>query len=144
MLFRSLTEYRGIAAEKLDFKRTIWRHLRLAMLDEVSMVGRKFFDFINGRFQELMNSNKIFGGLHIILSGDLFQLRPIEDYWVFADRPDSLQNVWKEFFKYYELTKIMRQQHDAPFAAALNIVREAIPGPDLDAALGLLATRTTT
>ncbi len=82
----SLAEYTSMGAEARSVKNFLWRHLRMLMTDEVSMVGRKFFDFINSRLQEIMDCKKPFGGLHVLLSGDIFQLRPVKDSWAFGPR----------------------------------------------------------
>mgnify|MGYP002395670458 CR=1 FL=1 len=62
----------------------------ILVIDEVSMIASHVFDLIDhvcraGRVE----SNKPFGGMQVILCGDLFQLPP-----VIADRPDKQQNIF--------------------------------------------------
>ena len=68
------------------------------------------------------------GGVHVLLVGDLFQLRPVGDSWIFANSSNDYSplapNLWQSFFKMFELTEIMRQKDDTPFAEILNRVRE--------------------
>lgn len=88
------------------------------------------FNFINLRLQEIMGTTKLFGGLHIITFGDMFQLPPVFDNWIFLNGKRATDvlgtNVWKQHFKYYELTDIMRQKDDKPFAEILNRLRKGI------------------
>ena len=37
------------------------------------------------RLQEIKGNREPFGGVHVLLVGDLFQLRPVGDSWVFAN-----------------------------------------------------------
>ena len=68
-----------------------------------------------------------FGGVSIIAVGDLFQLQPVFDKWIFAnsnkDYGPLALNVWQEYFEMYELTQ-MRQKEDKQFAELLNRLRE--------------------
>ena len=57
--------------------------LKSILLDEVSMVGNAMFTIqLNNR---LKDTEKDFGGVSIITIGDLFQLKPVMDGYVFTD-----------------------------------------------------------
>ena len=106
-----------------------YRYLQSLFIDEVSMVGNSMLNFIFNRLQEIKGDyNKPFGGVHVILVGDLFQLRPDMDDWIFKDYKKGYEslgiNLWKEFFTMFEHTEIMRQKDDKRFADLLNRVRE--------------------
>lgn len=96
------------------------------------MVGKRMFNFINLRLQQLTGSTEPFGGVSVIAFGDLFQLKPEMDSWVFATGYNTgceLEilgpNLWKDFyFSFLELTEIMRQKDDLRFALLLNRLRE--------------------
>ena len=47
------------------------------------MVGVNLFIFINNRLQEIFGSSKAFGGISLFVGGDMFQLRPVQDSWIF-------------------------------------------------------------
>ena len=50
------------------------------------MVGNSMFNIqINKRLQDIMGTVKDFGGVSIIAIGDLFQLQPVFDGYVFED-----------------------------------------------------------
>ena len=93
------------------------------------MVGNGMLNILYHRLQEIKcNYHQPFGGVHIILVGDLFQFRPVGDSWIFADLKEGYTslatNLWKTHFSMYELTEIMRQKEDRTFAELLNRVRE--------------------
>ena len=81
------------------------------------------FAQMDGRLREIMNSVQPFGGVHVLLVGDLFQLQPVAGSWIFnVKNPLELQ-LWKNYVKCYELTEIMRQKDDREFAELLNRLR---------------------
>ena len=76
-----------------------------------------------------MESNEPFGGVSILAVGDFLQLPPVAQRPVFANPPSEtyealLGNKWKEKFKLYELTDIVRQVSDPEFASILSRIRE--------------------
>ena len=88
------------------------------------------FRKINERLVQIMGLNEPFGGLNVIVVGDLNQLSPVMDTWVFQNTRTTKANgldysllctnfLWNNF-KLFELNEIMRQKDDALFAQALN------------------------
>ena len=65
--------------------------------------------------------NKPFGNCSIVTCGDLYQLKPVGDNWVFKGaslhgRPaNCAPNHWKILFKNYHLTETMRNKTDYEF-----------------------------
>jgi len=122
--------YQNMTAEKLNTYQVKYRDLSVVMVDEISMVGNKLFNYINLRLQEIKKNKKPFGGVHIIVIGDLFQLKPVFDHWIFDDLNTSYgslaTNLWKTNFSFVELSEIMRQKDDQQFANILNRLREGI------------------
>lgn len=84
------------------------------------MVRHDMFNFINLRLQEIKGCRKLFCGVSIIVVGDLFQLKPVLDGWIFSqpheDYKPLANNVWRDNFLMYELTEIMHQKDDKEFA----------------------------
>ena len=122
-------KYKQLSDDKRNTLRTKYRDLSVLIVDEVSMVGNGMLNILYHRLQEIKcNYHQPFGGVHIILVGDLFQLRPVGDSWIFADLKEGYTslatNLWKTHFSMYELTEIMRQKEDHTFAELLNRVRE--------------------
>ena len=94
------------------------------------MVGNTMFNVqINNRLKDIKGSKEAFGGVSVIALGDLFQLEPVMDRYVFKDMKDSeygalAPNLWKELFTMFELQEIMRQRESKQFAEILNRLRE--------------------
>ena len=104
-----------------------YRHLKVVIIDEISMVGNKMLSFIDTRLQQLTGSKAAFGGLSVIAVGDLYQLKPVNDFSICLDLKEGAsslaRNLWKELFTMYELVDIMRQKDDLAFAQLLNRLR---------------------
>ena len=92
------------------------------------MVGSGMFNFLNLKLQQIMETKEPFGGISVITVGDLFQLKPVFDKWIFENSKSGYNafatNIWTEYFTLFELTEIMRQKDDKQFAVLLNRVRE--------------------
>lgn len=98
--------------------------LKVLFIDEVSMCGANMFNFINLRLQEVKRTTKSFGGVSVICIGDLFQVHPVMDRWIFqlssTDYSVLAPNIWIDNMNLFELTEIMKQANDRPFAQTLN------------------------
>ena len=120
--------YKKLSDDKRNSLQTKYMHLSVLIVDEVSMVGHEMLNFLYLRLQEIKGNKKHFGGIHVILVGDLYQLRPVGDGWIFAnascDYTPLAPNLWQTHFTMFELTEIMRQKDDAMFAELLNRIRE--------------------
>ena len=83
---------------------------------------------LNKRLQEINGVDSDFGGVSIIAIGDLFQLQPVFDGYVFeslkGDYGILAMNLWEKHFTMYELHEIMRQRESRHFAEILNRLRE--------------------
>ena len=103
-----------LTCDTLNTFRSKCKSLSVEVIDEISMVGNTLLSFIDQRLQVLTGTKKPFGNISIIAVGDLYQLQPICDGWVFNDLkkgPSSLApNLWKDHFRMFELTDIMRQK----------------------------------
>ena len=70
---------------------------------------------INNRLKDIKGSKDDFGGVSIIAIGDLFQLQPVMNGYIFKDLDNSeysvlAPNLWHEHFKMFELHEITRQR----------------------------------
>ena len=121
-------EYCALDSDRLNTIRAKLNKLRVIFIDEISMVGSGMFNFLNFRLQQIMRTNEPFGGISLATVGDLFQLKPVFDKWIF-ESPQSgynefATNIWTEYLTLFELTEIMRQNDDKEFAQLLNHLRE--------------------
>ena len=123
------SNYKPLDCDNLNTMRTRYANLSVVIIDEVSMVGNRMFNIINLRLQEIKGNKEDFGNVHMILVGDLFQLKPVKDCWIFKKsgpkKTRHLQNnTFRDLFTFHELTQIMRQKDDKQFAEILNRIRE--------------------
>lgn len=96
----------------------------ILIIDEISMLHDFRLDLVNQVCQIIRNNSTAFGGLQVILSGDFFQLPPV-------NRQDSKQGgfitssqVWlDEFFTVCYLEQQFRQKEDHEYEDILNGIR---------------------
>jgi ATP-dependent DNA helicase PIF1 len=92
------------------------REIKVLIIDEISMVSSYLLDFINQMFCELHNCALPFGGVMVLLAGDLAQLPPINAPYVFKSVS------WKLFMPLF-LTIPKRQSEDIEFFEILQQIR---------------------
>jgi len=113
--------------EKINIMRT----LDLLVIDEISMVRVDILDAIDRTLRRFKNRRKPFGGVQVLMIGDLQQLSPVvknEEWGLLKHEYDTpyffSSKVLKEFpYVGIELSEVFRQQ-DEKFIAILNKVRE--------------------
>jgi hypothetical protein len=59
-------------------------NLQILIIDEVSLVKSDMLYQLNLRLQEVKECKDNFGGVCVLLFGDLMQLRPVQAKWIFA------------------------------------------------------------
>ena len=69
-------EYCTLDRDRLNTIRAKLSKLEVIFIDEISMVGSGMFKFLNLRLQQIMGTQKPFGGVSLVTVGDLFQLKP--------------------------------------------------------------------
>ena len=107
------------------------RSLDLLVIDEISMVRADMLDAIDSTLRRFIDRNKPFGGIQLLMIGDLQQLAPVvkEDEWnILRKYYDtcfffSSQALKKSDFVSIELKHIYRQR-EQEFINLLNKVRE--------------------
>jgi ATP-dependent DNA helicase PIF1 len=130
-----------------EHKPSIARGAQLLIVDEVSMVNANLLDAVSAFFSKNRGVDKPFGGLPVVLVGDLFQLPPVVD----ATMREMFARTYKtaKFHgakalsnsPYYaiELKKAFRQR-DQTFVGLLANLRE---GRELEASLSQINARCT-
>ncbi len=102
----------------------IWRHTKVLIIDEISMLDGHYLDKLEAVAKQLRNNDRPFGGIQLVLTGDFFQLPPVS-------KKDDDKNVvfcfdskmWKKCIqKTILLTKVFRQQ-DNELVDILNAIR---------------------
>ena len=118
--------------QKLNKKKiNLIRSLDLLIIDEISMVRADVLDAIDAVLRHVRRSKKPFGGMQILMIGDVHQLAPVAntEEWNLLSRYYETpyffgsQVLKKTPYVCVELEHIYRQ-HDEDFIALLNKVRD--------------------
>ncbi|KAG7299154.1 hypothetical protein JYU34_017689 [Plutella xylostella] len=116
--------YRKMSGQPLERERRKWRYIKWLVIDEISMVSYENLRIIHLRLQEFKNNHLLFGGVNVLLFGDIMQLPPVKGHWCF-DQPlwsNAEIHLWQQF-SFCELTINMRQSSDEEFVDLLNNLR---------------------
>ena len=112
-------------------KKAILRKVKILIIDEISMVRCDLMDAIDRRLRSVKKSSLAFGGIQVIMFGDMMQLPPV----VTNDEGNVLSEFYDDFYffnarvfentKFHtvELTEIFRQT-DKDFIDLLGDVRD--------------------
>lgn len=119
-------------------RRNVLKSIDLLVIDEVSMLRADILDAIDYRLRSVKRNFRVpFGGVQVLLIGDLYQLPPVvkDQEWTVLSRfyksmhffeAKALQNSG---LVYLELDKIFRQQDDV-FIRILNNLRDNRSTPE--------------
>ena len=127
---QSLRNYKWLDSSRLNTLRSQFGGVKLIFVDEISMVGNSMFAIqLNNRLKDIKGCTEDFGGVSIIAIGDLFQLEPVTDGYVFKDLKNLdyavlAPSLWHQHFRMFELNEIMRQRDSKLLAELLNRLRE--------------------
>lgn len=108
------------------------RNTDILIIDEISMMSAAIFEKIEAICRRVRRKNVYFGGIQVILTGDLLQLLPVfnqnrEIYKEVDERLIIESELFNEIFKKREniviLNKNFRQQQDEEYAHILNRIR---------------------
>lgn len=114
-------------------KRSLLQSVSLLVIDEVSMVRPDIIDAIDDSLRKIRRSSRPFGGVQLLLIGDLRQLPPVlkEEEWNLLsphyNSPYFYESIAlkKAGFQIVELTMVYRQR-DREFIDLLNKIRDGI------------------
>lgn len=76
-------QFKPLDMQQLNTMRARYNDLKVVIIDEISIVGRGMLNFINLRLQEIKGCPRPFGDVSVLAVGDLYQLKPVLDSWVF-------------------------------------------------------------
>jgi ATP-dependent DNA helicase PIF1 len=112
---------------KNRYAKATWKDVDILIIDEISMMSKKLFEMLDAIGKAVRRSQKPFGGIQMIFSGDFYQLPPVGN----KDEPDTTKfcfesEVWFQTFNiknHISLTRIFRQ-NDPIYQRILNQIRE--------------------
>lgn len=108
----------------------------ILVIDEISMLSAELFEKLNRICQAIRKSKQFFGGIQIILTGDLNQMCPVfnrkieltkgeeQDTRLIIESPDFTKEFNKKDKNIIILTENFRQKNDPTFINLLLRVRE--------------------
>ena len=106
--------YWSLPKESLKVMRNGFMHVKLIIIDEVSMLSSLTLAYIHLRLEELFGGDQWFGSMNILFFGDLLQLPPVNGSMVFQNISNKIiaarlgcvtaVNIWRESVVYDELT----------------------------------------
>jgi len=112
---------------KNRYLKATWKCTDILIIDEVSMMSQKIFEMLDAIGKAVRKSQKPFGGIQMIFSGDFYQLPPVGN----KDEQDTTKfcfesALWFQTFNlenHISLKKIFRQS-DPVYQRILNQIRE--------------------
>ena len=95
-------KYHSLSDQNRDKLRDKFKILKIIIIDEFSMISADLFYNLHLRLQEIKQNEDIFGGIPILLFGDLLQLRPVLAKYIF-ECPKS-----PDLKDYYSVTNLFK------------------------------------
>ncbi|GBC19376.2 PIF1-like helicase domain-containing protein [Rhizophagus irregularis DAOM 181602=DAOM 197198] len=107
--------FQSLAFYDYDFFKYL-KTIDTLIIDEISMVSATLFSFISDMFSIIQQQTIAFGGLNVIIVGDLAQLPPV------TGSPVYKSSEWKLFYPLF-LKEPQRQNQDMQYYNALQEIR---------------------
>lgn len=114
----------SIDIERILAKSTVKKRMaetKVLLIDEISMLDGHVLDAVDAITRAFKDKNKPFGGLQVVLSGDLFQLPPVtksgEPFFVFNSE------AWKSMNLKICYLEEQHRQDDSNLLSILNAIR---------------------
>lgn len=102
-----------------------WRTTDVLVIDEVSMLSEKIFNYTENIARKVRQESQAFGGIQVVASGDFFQLPPVpryDDEGNFAFQ----SKLWDVVFPHTCLLKTVQRQKEPAFIDFVNELRHDI------------------
>ena len=102
-----------LSLEMLHLYRTLFRFVKVLIIDEISMISAELLDKIDLRLKQITgNHTMAFGNLDVILIGDLRQAPPVRSTPIYKPIKATIAGpmLWRSL-QFYELTQVMRQEN---------------------------------
>ena len=129
--FQHGNKHNSLSDKKREKKRDQFKNLKFLIIDEFSMLKSDQLYQLDLRLRELKQSNRVFGGVSVILFGDPAQLPAVRGRAVY-EKPneaeyhlaygDGSESLWRTFQAIF-LTENHRQGNDQTYAELLNRIR---------------------
>ena len=114
-IHETLSGFQSLAFHDHEFFKTL-QAIDTLIFDEISMISAQLFSFISDMFSIIQQQTIAFGGLNIIVVGDLAQLPPV------TGSPIYKSSEWKLCYPLF-LKQPQRQNQDIQYFNALQEIR---------------------
>ena len=107
----SLSRLLPLSTEVAHQYRALFKYVKMIIIDEISMIGAELLTQIDSRLKQITgNFNTNFGGVDVIMIGDLRQLPPVRATPIYKQQKQRIVGaiLWRGL-KFYELDQVMRQ-----------------------------------
>ena len=95
-----------------------WKKIQILVIDEVSMLSDELFNKLEEIGRVIKQNSKPFGGIHIVMSGDFYQLPPVKSNSKFCFESDKFNSL---FHDKIVLDSIFRQKDQVLVKILQNI-----------------------
>ncbi|KAF5176526.1 Atp-dependent dna helicase rrm3, partial [Thalictrum thalictroides] len=110
---RFFLQYKHISGDQCRKMQDDFKETKLIIIDEYSMLGRAMLANIDLRCRDIFAKNEAFGGVSVVLVGDLRQLPPVFDSPLYGKKGTNMQQyggiAYTGFDKCVYLSQIFRQ-----------------------------------
>ncbi len=129
---KSAHELLGIVCSNEDAVER-WRECRLLIIDEVSMLGSALFEKLDFIARGVRQNSQPFGGIHLLFSGDFFQLDPVSKDAGKKQKYCFHSPLWKKCIDFsVELTNVYRQNEQQLLDLLEDVRNGSISQPSRD------------
>jgi ATP-dependent DNA helicase PIF1 len=102
--------------------RKVWNRPKVLVIEEISMMGLKYFELVDRVARAARKCDKPFGGLQLLVCGDFMQLPPVNAEYVFKSK------VYKELFGKHTNTVLFKDIKRQTCPKLIKILQEARTG----------------
>ena len=120
--------YQSLSDKNRDTMRDMFKNVQVVIIDEFSMLKSEQLYQLHLRLCEIKQNEKVFGGVCLLLFGDLMQLKPIKGSYIFQQPKYGQFREVHEIFPLWELFRCVnleenhRQGEDRQYGELLNPV----------------------
>jgi ATP-dependent DNA helicase PIF1 len=110
----------GSYVKKINFnshKKKDWIKTKVLIIDEISMINGQLLDLVEALARVIRRSERPFGGIQVVFSGDFYQLPPVK-----SDKLAFEAKCWKMVIQEYKmLTTPFRQKDMRKFGKDIDL-----------------------
>ena len=100
--------YQKPSDKTLNKLRNKYMYLKVLIIDEISMIGRETFEDLDLALKNIRQNVLQFGGVSLLLVGDVLQLPPVNQKSVYETKQGIIQVIqWKKLWEKFQLPELV-------------------------------------